>query len=127
MGSKTIGNFICELRTEKGLSQYQLAEMIPISREAVSKWERGITIPDPSTLLVLSKIFDVSINEILLGRKFTKQDSKSEIQETITLNIIDDMSKKSKTIKKLKIVIISSLLLFINIFLIYYFFNLLFF
>ncbi len=123
MDSKKIGQFIYELRTEKGLSQYQLAEMIPISREAVSKWERGITTPDSATLLILSRIFDVSINEILLGRKFTQYDSKLKIQEKITLNAIDDMRKQSSTIKKLKIIIISSLLLFINIFLIYYFFN----
>lgn len=123
MDSKEIGHFIYELRTEKGLSQYQLADMIPISRQAVSKWERGITIPDSATLLILSKIFDVSINELLIGRKFTNQDSKIEIQDTITLNAIDDVSKKSITIKKLKIIIISSFLLFINIFLIYYFVN----
>lgn len=123
MDSKEIGHFIYELRTEKGLSQYQLADMIPISRQAVSKWERGITIPDSATLLILSKIFDVSINELLIGRKFTNQDSKTEIQDTITLNAIDDVSKKSITIKKLKIIIISFFLLFINIFLIYYFVN----
>ena len=78
MDSKVIGQFINELRTENGLSQYQLDNMIPISRETVSKWERGITTPDSSTLLVLSKIFDISINEILLGRRFTKLDSKQK-------------------------------------------------
>lgn len=55
LDSKVIGQFINELRTENGLSQYQLDNMIPISRETVSKWERGITTPDSSTLLVLSK------------------------------------------------------------------------
>lgn len=78
LDSKVIGQFINELRTENGLSQYQLDNMIPISRETVSKWERGITTPDSSTLLVLSKIFDISINEILLGRRFTKLDSKQK-------------------------------------------------
>lgn len=41
MNSEKIGNFIRELRYKSGLSQNKLAEMIPISRQAVSKWERG--------------------------------------------------------------------------------------
>lgn len=42
MDPQKIGKFIYKLRTEKGLSQYKLAEMIPISRQAISKWERGV-------------------------------------------------------------------------------------
>lgn len=123
MDPKKIGKFIYELRTEKGLSQYKLADMIPISRQAVSKWERGVTIPDSSTLLILSKIFDVSIDELLFGRRFTKGDSKSDIQRSITLGVVDDINKKSATVKKLKISIILSLLIFIIMFLSYYFIN----
>ena len=123
MDSKKIAQFIRELRIEKGLSQYQLADMIPISRQAVSKWERGVTIPDSSTLLVLSKIFDISINELLLGRKLTSEDSEANIQNTITLSAVDDVRKKARTIKKLRIGIIVSILLFFNIFLVYYLVN----
>lgn len=123
MDSEKIGKFIYELRTERGLSQYKLAEMIPISRQAISRWETGIAIPDSSTLLVLSKIFDVSIDELLFGRRITNEDSKSDIQNSITLNAIDDINKKSKNIKRLKIGIIISILLFVSIFLFYYFIN----
>ncbi len=45
MDNKKIGNFICELRKEKKLTQYDLAEKIPVSREAISKWERGLSFP----------------------------------------------------------------------------------
>ncbi len=123
MDSQKIGKFIYELRTERGLSQYKLAEMIPISRQAISRWETGIAIPDSSTLLVLSKIFDVSIDELLFGRRITNEDSKSDIQNSITLNAIDDINKKMKNIKRLKFGIIISILLFISIFLFYYFIN----
>jgi len=123
MDSEKTGRFISESRKKCNMTQKELAEKLHITDKAVSKWERGITIPDPSTLLILSKIFDVNINEILLGRRITKKDSKSEIGEKITLNILNDVQNKSKKIKKLKIFIIIFVLLFINIFLIYYFAN----
>ena len=61
MNPDKIGKFILQLRSEKHLSQYQLADKIPISRQAVSKWERGQTIPDSSTLIRLSELFNVTI------------------------------------------------------------------
>ena len=56
---------IVELRTKKGLSQEALAEKIFVTRQAVSRWENGETIPNIDTLKLLSKLFDVSINTIL--------------------------------------------------------------
>ena len=62
MGTKDI---ILELRTKKGLSQEELAEKIFVTRQAVSRWENGETIPNTETLKLLSKEFDVSINTLL--------------------------------------------------------------
>lgn len=56
---------IHELRTQKGLSQDELAEKIYVTRQAVSRWENGETIPNTETLILLSKFFDVSINTLL--------------------------------------------------------------
>lgn len=58
-------NVIYELRTGKGLSQEELAEKLFVSRQAVSRWETGETIPNTETLKLLSGIFDVSINTLL--------------------------------------------------------------
>ena len=58
-------DIIYELRTKKGLSQEELAEKIFVTRQAVSRWENGETIPNIDTLKLLSKLFDVSINTIL--------------------------------------------------------------
>ena len=58
-------NVIYELRTEKGLSQEELAEKIFVTRQAVSRWENGETTPNPETLKRLSRVFDVSINTLL--------------------------------------------------------------
>ena len=121
MDPEKIGKFICQLRKEKNLSQYQLAELIPISRQGVSKWERGVTTPDPQTLLQLSEMFDVSINELLKGERL--QENTIEDLEKTTLSILDQSNKKTKVIKRISItsiIIIAALLL---AFLSYYFIN----
>lgn len=56
---------IFELRTKHGLSQDELAEKVFVTRQAVSRWENGETIPNTETLKLLSKLFDVSINTLL--------------------------------------------------------------
>lgn len=62
METKTI---IHELRTKHGLSQEELAEKVFVTRQAVSRWENGETVPNTETLKLLSSLFDVSINTIL--------------------------------------------------------------
>lgn len=56
---------ILELRNKKGLSQEELAEKVFVTRQAVSRWENGETVPNTETLKILSKLFDVSINTLL--------------------------------------------------------------
>lgn len=58
-------DIILELRTKKGLSQDELAEKVYVTRQAVSRWEKGETTPNTETLKLLSKLFDVSINTLL--------------------------------------------------------------
>lgn len=58
-------NVIFELRKKSGLSQDELAEKVMVTRQAVSRWENGETVPNTETLKLLSKVFDVSINTLL--------------------------------------------------------------
>ena len=58
-------DIIRELRTKSGLSQEELAEKVFVTRQAVSRWENGETVPNTETLKLLSKLFDVSINTLL--------------------------------------------------------------
>lgn len=58
-------DIILKLRTERGLSQEELAEKVFVTRQAVSRWENGETIPNTETLKILSSLFDVSINTLL--------------------------------------------------------------
>ena len=58
-------NIIYDLRTKNGLSQDELAEKVFVTRQAVSRWETGETVPNTETLKLLSSLFDVSINTLL--------------------------------------------------------------
>ena len=58
-------DIILELRTKHGLSQDALAEKVYVTRQAVSRWENGETVPNTETLKLLSSLFDVSINTLL--------------------------------------------------------------
>ncbi len=83
MDQKQIGKFIAECRKNKKLTQEQLAEKLNISDRAVSKWERGLNLPDASLMLELSKIFDISVNELLTGKlqqdkTFSENDKNTE-------------------------------------------------
>ena len=56
---------LIRLRTREGISQEELASYLEVSRQAVSRWENGDTVPGTETLKLLSKLFDVSINTLL--------------------------------------------------------------
>lgn len=58
-------NVLLRLRTEKKMTQDELAEKVFVTRQAVSRWEKGETTPNVETLKLLSGVFDVSINTLL--------------------------------------------------------------
>ena len=62
---KKFGNFISELRKEKGYTQKELAEKLFLSDKAISKWETGVSIPDTAMLIPLADILGVSVTELL--------------------------------------------------------------
>ena len=68
-----IGNFICELRKSKGLSQTELGNKLNVTNKAVSRWETGRGLPDSSLLLPLAKELGVTVDEILQGRLLTSE------------------------------------------------------
>ena len=60
-------NRLCELRKARGLSQEELADKLNVSRQAVSKWERGESSPDTDNLIELAKIYGITIDELING------------------------------------------------------------
>ena len=98
MDQEKIGKFIATLRKEKNLTQEKLAEKLGITKNAVSKWERGLGLMDISLLKPLSKIFEVSITEILNGERVNK-DNVAIKSEEILLKTIDYSKKKLKKVQ----------------------------
>lgn len=67
MNKEKIGKYIKFLRERNNLTQEELAKKVPVTREAVSKWETGRRILNIETLLILNNIFNVSIESLLSG------------------------------------------------------------
>lgn len=110
--------FLLMLRKERKLTQQQVADFVYISREAVSKWERGVNLPDPGMLMKLSELYEVTINEILYGEYLTEH-NKKEINNT-TANVMEEERKRVTKVIKISIILILSLILF---FFVTYFIN----
>ncbi len=120
MDYQKVGLLIATLRKEKGLTQKDLSNKLGITDRAVSKWERGLGCPDVSLLDDLSKILEVSILEILKGRRLDKDEIANN------KNIIDSMNYSKESVKyKIKrycniisivlIILICLVILFLNL------------
>lgn len=87
MDQKKIGEFICRLRKDKGLTQASLAEILGISNRTVSKWENGDGMPDVAMLTDLARTLDVSVDELLSAEKREIAELKvTEIESKATVN-----------------------------------------
>lgn len=62
------GNRMYELRKQKGLSQEELASCLDVTRQTVSKWELGDSTPDMDKLVLLGELFEISLDELVLGK-----------------------------------------------------------
>lgn len=96
MDAEKIGQFIYKLRTDKNLTQSQLADNIHVTNKAISRWERGIGFPDISLLEPLSNELGVSILELLKGEKLNKHDYVAKDDINTLLKAIINIKKKSK-------------------------------
>jgi transcriptional regulator with XRE-family HTH domain len=93
MDLNKIGKFITYCRKQKNLTQEQLAEKLNITNRAVSKWERGLSLPDASIMIQLCNILDINVNELLSGKIIDKKDYQESLEENI-INTIDYTNKK---------------------------------
>ena len=66
------GDFLYELRKEKGMTQAELADVLGVTNKAVSKWETGEAMPETAQLLPISRIFGVTVDELLAGKRGDK-------------------------------------------------------
>lgn len=83
MDLKKIGKFIIALRNEAGFTQESLAEKLDVSNRSVSKWERGVCLPDPNNMTKLCKLFDINYNELLSGQRLKTSEYEKRAEENL--------------------------------------------
>ena len=84
MDQKKIGAFIAQCRKEKNLTQMQLAELLEITNQAVSKWENGRGMPDMTLLQPLCDVLGISLNELFSGEHISAEEYKGKAEENIS-------------------------------------------
>ena len=110
--AEKFGNFIAAKRREKGLTQKQLAEQLYLSNKAVSKWERGLSMPDIAVLEPLADALSVTVTELLHGEKEEVQNishnmTAEELQAMVaeTEGAVVENRKKHYEIKKKHVIL----------------------
>ncbi len=114
MNTYEFGKFLSELRKEKGLTQIQLAEQLNVTDKAISRWETGKNYPDIELFENISKVLDISVSELLEGKRIEKDNLFAVSEDHIVKQI-----RKNKKTKKIYLILISVVVL-LTIFLGYF-------
>lgn len=115
MNYEKIGRFLKELREEKKLSQYQLADEIKMDRTLITKIENGKASVTLTNLVIFCEFFDISINELLAGER--KTENNDDVFDEVAYNMLSENNKLRVRIK-----IVLSIILFLLLSFFVYFF-----
>ena len=116
MDQVKIGKFIAERRRARGATQEQLAEMLNITDRAVSKWERGISLPDVSIMPELCDILGITVNDLLSGEIVTTDKRGKELENNLIELLIDmKVSDRGLLATEWIVAILSIIILFIPV------------
>ena len=96
MDMAKMGSFLAELRKEHGLTQAELGEKLGVTNKTVSRWETGNYMPPVEMLEELSRMYDMTINELLSGKKLSAEEYK-EMAET---NIKESLKASAFSLKE---------------------------
>ena len=110
-----IGKFIANCRKEKNITQEQLAEKLFITDRAVSKWERGLSLPDADKMLDLCNILDINVNELLNGERIDMKDYAKKNEELLLELAKQEELKNKKMITNMYVLAITTVAFYIGI------------
>ena len=110
-----IGKFIASCRKEKKITQEQLAEKLYVTDRAVSKWERGISLPDTGKMLDLCNILDIDVNELLIGEKIDMENYKKKTEELLIEIARQDELKNKKLMMDMWVMMLTTVAFYIGI------------
>ena len=96
MDQVKIGKFIAQCRNEKNITQEELGEKLGVTNKTISRWENGHYLPDIEMMQLLSKEFNISINELISGEKIKDSDYKEKAES----NLIAVLENSSFTLKE---------------------------
>lgn len=96
MDVKKIGLFLATLRKENGWTQEQVGEKLGVTNKTVSRWENGNYLPPVEMLLEQSRLYHVSINEILSGQRLTETEYHEKAEENIQAALESSFSLQEK-------------------------------
>lgn len=118
MDTQKIGMFLKELRIKNNMTQEQLGERIGVTNKTISRWETGKYMAPIECLKLLSELYQISINEILAGKKLNEKDYKDEAEKNI-VTTFEELEVRRKRFEKRMFIImfITSLLAVISMFL----------
>ena len=92
-----IGRFIAGCRKKAKLTQLQLAEKLGITDKAISKWERGVALPDTSIMPELCEILGISLNELFSGESINME-RNDQMNQQLLLDMAKELERKNKTV-----------------------------
>lgn len=95
MDTKKIGSFLKNLRKENNMTQEQLGERIGVTNKTISRWETGNYMPPVESLILLSDIYGISINEILAG-EYVKDSKMREVADENVVKVLDELENNNK-------------------------------
>ena len=104
MDLKKIGKFIAENRKKAGFSQESLAEELDISNRSISKWERGICLPETTKMPELCKLFNITINDLFSGEIVDMKNNDKKVDENL-LALAAEKEQKDKQLLALEYVL----------------------
>ena len=110
-----IGKFIAECRKEKKLTQEELAEKLYITDRAVSKWERGLSLPDADKMLDLCNILGINANELLNGERIDMKDYNKKTEELLVEMTKQEEAQNKKIFANMWILVIVTFIAYITI------------
>ena len=90
------GEFIAKLRKDKGLTQEQFGDKMGVTNKTVSRWETGKYLPPADILILMSELFDVSINELLAGQRLSDDEYKQTAEKNLTEVIRSSFTTKDE-------------------------------
>ena len=113
-----IGKFIADCRKKNNLTQEQLAEKLYVTDRAVSKWERGLSLPDASKMLDLCSILEINVNELLMGEIIDMKDNEKKTNELLVELAIQEEHKNKTLMANMWVLLVSTTLFYIAVILI---------